>query len=78
MFIKRNHPQKHDEITQAIETNQNKALELHKQQTLSKSIEDEIGKIEVPKAIPTSLTIEKTDDTPHPPLAPKSTRPGAD
>jgi hypothetical protein len=76
IYLKRNHPQKHDEIIQAIETNQSKTLELHKQQTLSKSIEDEIGKIEVPKAIPTSLTIEKTDDTPHPPLAPKSTRPG--
>lgn len=77
MFIKRNLPQKHDELIRAIEDNQNKALELHKQQTLSKSIEEEIGKIEIPSAIPTSLTIEKTDDKPYPPLAPKpTTRPG--
>ncbi len=76
VLLKKHSPKTLEKIYKEIETNQNKALELHKQQTLSKSIEDEIGKMEVPKLIPTSLTIEKTDDTPHPPLAPKSTRPG--
>lgn len=76
IYIKRNYPQKHDKLIQAIVDNQNKALDLHKQQTLSKSIEEEIGKIEVPKVIPTSLTIEKKGDNPHPSLVLKSTRLG--
>lgn len=76
VLLKKHSPKTLEKIYKEIETNQNKTLEFHKQQTLSKSIEDEIGKIEVPKVIPTSLTIEKPDDAPHPPLAPKSTRPG--
>ena len=74
VLLKKHSPKTLEKIYKEIETNQNKTLELHKQQTLSKSIEDEIGKIEAPKAIPTSLTIEKPDDTPNVPLTPKSTR----